>query len=421
MTDPAEDSLGLPSGYGQYDIPLILGSKFYNKDGSLRSALQEEHSLWGDIIHVNGQPWPLMNVQPRKYRFRFLNAALSRNFALYFAKSTNVGTKLPFKVIASDAGLLEVPVQTSDLFVSVAERYEIVFDFSSYRGQTLELRNLKKAGGIGVDVDYLHTDKVMRFVVSNNAVGDSSVVPSSLRQVPFPPSSSGTDHTFRFERNNGEWLINGVGFTDAGSRVLAKVPRGTVEIWQLENNSGGWTHPVHVHLVDFKILQRTGGNRGVMPYEARGLKDVVWLAKNEKVLVEAHYAPWNGVYMFHCHNLIHEDHDMMAAFNVTALAEFGYKETTDFSDPMDPSWRARSYSRNDFLSRTGAFSSSSITQRVQELARQQPYSELDKVEKALDDYWKANGDGNPNSPRDTGAPPTGNSDTPIPRYRRFIA
>ena len=420
MTDSAEDSLGLPSGYGQYDIPLILGSKFYNKDGSLKSALSEDVSLWGDIIHVNGQPWPFMNVKPRKYRFRFLNAALSRNFALYFAKSTNTNTKLSFKVIASDAGLLEIPVQTSDLFVSVAERYEIVFDFSSYRGQTIELRNSKKAGGIGVDIDYLHTDKVMRFVVSNDAVSDTSVVPSSLRQVPFPPASSGTDHKFRFERSNGEWLINGVGFADAENRVLAKVPRGTVEIWELENNSGGWTHPIHVHLVDFKILQRTGGNRGVMPYEAKGLKDVVWLAKNEKVLVEAHYTPWNGVYMFHCHNLIHEDHDMMASFNVTALSNFGYNETTDFSDPMDSRWRARSYSRNEFVGRSGAFSSSSITQRVQGLARQQPYSELDEVEQALDDYWEEHGDGNPNSPRHVDGPLSEQLTGPIPRYRRFV-
>jgi bilirubin oxidase len=145
ITDKAEDSLGLPSGYGTYDIPLVLSSKYYNEDGTLQSSLGEDNSLWGDIIHVNGQPWPFLNVEPRKYRFRFLNAAVSRNFALYFVKSGNLGAKLPFQVIASDAGLLTHPVQTSDLIVAAAERYEIVFDFSQYAGQTLDLRNLAKA------------------------------------------------------------------------------------------------------------------------------------------------------------------------------------------------------------------------------------------------------------------------------------
>lgn len=96
---------------------------------------------------MNGQPWPFFNVEPRKYRFRFLNSAVSRNFDLYFAKSTATGTKLPFQVIASDAGLLTGPVSTNDLKVAVAERYEVVFDFSQYAGQTILLRNIQDAGG----------------------------------------------------------------------------------------------------------------------------------------------------------------------------------------------------------------------------------------------------------------------------------
>lgn len=398
MTDSNEDSLNLPSGYGTFDIPLILSSKFYNQDGTLQTTVGETDSTWGDIIHVNGQPWPFLNVQPRKYRFRFLNSAVSRNFALYFARTANLGGKLPFKVIASDAGLLERPVQVSNLYVSTAERYEIVFDFSSYAGQTIELRNEDKVGGYGVDEDYENTNKVMRFVVSSSPVVDTSNVPATLRSVPFPPSTTGIDHSFRFHRSNGQWLINGVGFEDVENRILAKVPRGTVEIWELENSSGGWTHPIHVHLVDFKVLQRTGSDRGVMQYESTGLKDVVWLGRGETVIVEAHYRPWNGVYMFHCHNLIHEDNDMMAAFNVTQLQNFGYNETTDFGDPMDARWRARPYSKADFIARSGIFTDDAVVNKVQTLARQQPYAELLQVDEALKQYWVANGAGNPNSP-----------------------
>ncbi|KAK6219064.1 hypothetical protein LQW54_002566 [Pestalotiopsis sp. IQ-011] len=414
VTDEAEDALGLPSGYGEYDIPLILSSKFYNQDGTLQSTADERESTWGDMIHVNGQPWPFLNVEPRKYRFRFLNSAISRSFALYFATGGNLNTRLPFQVIASDAGLLERPVSVDELYISIAERYEIVFDFTNFAGQSIEMRNEEQAGGIEVDDDYENTDKVMRFVVGSNPVDDPSNVPATLRDVPFPPSTSGIDHSFRFHRSNGEWLINNVGFEDVDNRVLAKVPRGTVEIWELENRSGGWSHPIHVHLVDFRVIQRTGSDRGVMPYEAAGLKDVVWLGRGETVLVEAHYSPWNGVYMFHCHNLIHEDHDMMAAFNVTQLENFGYNETTDFGDPMDPRWRAVDYSAADFSVRGGVFADDAITEKVQRLALEQPYSELEQVEDALTQFWTENGAGNPNSPikikRQLGVP--------IPRYRR---
>ena len=146
--------------------------------------------------------------------------------------------------------------------------------------------------------------------------------------MPFPPKKSGIDRSFKFGRTNGQWTVNGVTFADVNNRILAKPQRGAVEVWELENSSGGWSHPVHIHLVDFQILTRTGGKRSVLNYEKEALKDVVLLGVNEKVTVIARYAPYDGVYMFHCHNLIHEDHDMMAAFNVTSLADFGYPETS---------------------------------------------------------------------------------------------
>lgn len=177
----------------------------------------------------------------------------------------------------------------------MGERYEIVIDFSAYKGKTIELRNLEDVGDLGTDDDYEQTGKVMRFVVSSSGPTqpDTSVVPNTLRNVHWPtPSGNGIAHHFRFERTNSEWRINGVGFADVQNRLLANVPRGTVEIWELENSSGGWTHPIHIHLIDFKVLSRSGGRRDhVESYEAAGLKDVVYLAKGESVRVEAHYAP----------------------------------------------------------------------------------------------------------------------------------
>ncbi|KAF6794167.1 bilirubin oxidase [Colletotrichum sojae] len=387
ITDEAESALNLPTGYGVYDIPLILTSKQYNEDGTLFSTVGEKDSLWGDIIHVNGQPWPFLNVEPRKYRFRLLDAAVSRAFALYLVNSNAPNAKLPFQVITSDNGLLSKPVQVSDLYVAGAERYEIVIDFSQYAGQQLEIRNFPRAGGVGVEDDYLNTDKVMKFIVGTTTSSpDTSNVPESLRTVPFPTSSGNAiDHHFRFHRTNGEWRINGVGFADVENRMLANVPRGTVQIWELENSSDGWSHPIHVHLVDFKVIARDG-DRGVMPYEAEGLKDVVWLGRGESVLVEAHYAPWDGVYMFHCHNLIHEDSDMMAAFNVTVLPDFGYNETK-FIDPMEERWRAKPYVMSDLRMRAGPFSDASIEESVKFMASTDPYSKVEQVSEALEQYW----------------------------------
>ncbi|WDK18514.1 multicopper oxidase [Colletotrichum graminicola] len=369
IEDEAEKALDLPSGYGVYDIPLILTSKQYNDYGTLFSTKGETNNLWGDVIHVNGQPWPFLNFEPRKYRFRFLDASVSRAFALYLVNSNAPNGKLPFQVIASDGGLLTKPVQVSDLYVSPAERYEIVIDFAKYAGQRLEIRNFPKAGGVGVEDDFLNTEKVMQFVVDTTASSpDTSTVPETLRSVPFPESR-----------------INGVGFADVENRILANVPRGSVQIWELENRSDGWSHPIHVHLVDFKVIGRDG-DHGVMPYEAEGLKDVVWLGRGESVLVEAHYAPWDGVYMFHCHNLIHEDSDMMAAFNVTVLPDFGYNETK-FIDPMEERWRAKPYVMADLRTRAGPFSDTAIEECVQFMANTEAYSKVEDVSQKLGEYW----------------------------------
>jgi bilirubin oxidase len=362
--------------------PLRIGTcKSYHPSSKILHVLTC-HS-WGDVIHVNGQPWPYFNVQPRKYRFRFLNAAISRSFFLYFTRTNTANDRIPFQVIASDAGLLERPVDTTDMYISMAERYEIVIDFSAYRGQAVDLRNVAETNDVGDEDEYAHTLEIMRFHVSNTAVADPSTVPSALREVPFPPQQNDIVHRhFKFERSNGQYQINKVVFADVNNRVLAKPALGAVEIWELENDSGGWSHPVHIHLVDFKVLSRSGGRNSVMPYEATGLKDVVWLGRGETLTVEAHYQPWTGAYMFHCHNLIHEDNDMMAVFNVTAMEEKGYTQE-DFEDPMNPKWRAVSYARSDFTARSGSFSEDSITARIMEMAAEEPYNRIDEIREDL--------------------------------------
>ncbi len=239
-------------------------------------------------------------MEPRKYRLRLLDTSLSRTFSLSFQQDGTTA-KIPFNVVGSDAGLLTRPVSTNSLDISMGERWEVVFDFASFAGKNITLRNERD---VQADEDFIHTNKVMRFVVGSS-VSDTSNngnLPTTLRQVPFPPNPGTIDRFFRFERGNGEWQINGVTFADVNNRILAKPPRGKVEVWQLENNSGGWSHPIHIHLVDFQILSREG-DRPVYPYEKEALKDIVLLGEGETVKVVARYSPWDGLYMFHCHNV----------------------------------------------------------------------------------------------------------------------
>lgn len=380
LHDPAEDALGLPSG--KYDIPLALNSKQYNSDGTLYNPKDERMSLEGDVIHVNGQPWPYHTVEPRKYRLRWLDSSISRTFKLSFVDES--GKSIPFQVVGSDTGLLTKPVTSSDLEISMAERWELVFDFSSYAGQNVTVMN-QDENPRGNNDD--NTDKVMRFVVGNT-VSDSSNngnPPSSLRTVPFPANNGGkVDRSFNFEMNQGVWQVNGVTFADTKNRILANPPRGSIEIWSLTNSNGGMAHPVHIHLVDFQILSRTGGQRGVLAYEQEALKDVVLVERGETVHVIARYAPYDGVYMFHCHNLVHEDHDMMAAFNVTDLKDFGYPETTRLQDPMEPRWRAKTISSADDAQ-------SAIQQKCALFESLNAYKDVGELEDALEEYWENGG------------------------------
>lgn len=233
-------------------------------------------------------------------------------------------------------------------------------------------------------------------------------MPNALRTVPYPPNKPGVDHSLVFQHDGGLWNINGVVWSQGiDARVLAKPKRGSIEVWELINKSGGWSHPIHIHLIDFQIISRTGGSRGVQPYEQVALKDVVWLGPNERVLVIARYSPWDGVYMFHCHNLIHEviilptlssaaltvmeDHEMLAMFNVTTLADFNYTETTHFIDPMEEQYRAKPCKPGEFLSTTtwgtGEFSEAGVKDKLQWFVEKDGYKDMDKIELALEEYW----------------------------------
>jgi hypothetical protein len=203
----------------------------------------------------------------------------------------------------------------------MAERYEIVIDFAKYPvGTRVVLENHSAPNNI----DYDTTDVVMAFDVAaepthllNNTVPE--VINPDNDVMRLTPELAVATRTMEFERQGGEWTVNGQTWADVVNsgftEVVASPKLGDVEIWELQNKSGGWFHPVHIHLVDFKILDRNG--QPPLPYE-RGPKDVAYVGENETVRVLMRFGPQVGRYMMHCHNLVHEDHDMMVQFEVGA-------------------------------------------------------------------------------------------------------
>jgi FtsP/CotA-like multicopper oxidase with cupredoxin domain len=311
LHDDLERSLPIP--HGQYDVPMILKDVMFQENGDLVIDDNNQSGIYGDVILVNGVPWPRMDVEPRKYRFRVLNASVSRSYDL------SLDTGEPLVVIGTDGGLMPTPQPCGNVKVGMAERYEIVIDFSKYApGQKVTLRNRSPENNI----DYDTIGVVCQFVVGAHVTDPrSNEVPQDLNPnmnvMGLRESDAKTTRLMRFERKDGHWTVNGQTWEDvvnSGYELTVANPGfGDVEIWELENPSGGWFHPVHIHLVDFQVLDRNG--RPPEDFE-KGPKDVVYVGENEKVRVIMRFENQRGKYMMHCHNLVHEDHDMMVQFQV---------------------------------------------------------------------------------------------------------
>ena len=347
--DAAERASGLPlrgakDQYGNpFDAPLIVRDAMFDASGQLIFDDDDQSGAFGDVILVNGVPWPNMPVEPRQYRFRIIDVAASRSFELSLSVKGS-STKLPLTVVATDGGLMEIARATTSLRVGMAERDEVVIDFAGLAGKTLLLRNQSPDNNI----DFATTGTVMQFQVGSTVTNTANnrTVPGT-RLLPGPPPAMAVTatpttprRTLEFKRENGEWTINGKTWNDViasnFTAALASPKLDAVELWTLANPRGGWFHPVHIHLINFKILSRTDGRNRVFDYE-QGPKDVVYLGENETARVIARFGPQPGRYMFHCHNLVHEDHDMMHQFWVRPPDGYDPMGTRAASQPADGS------------------------------------------------------------------------------------
>jgi spore coat protein A len=298
IEDPEEEEFGLPAG--DYDVPLVLQDRKFHRDGTLKFKDGHNH-VRGRKLLVNGRPAPFLRVAARKYRFRILNASNSRGYRLALDSGE------PLIQIASDGGLLTAPTPAVTLPLWSAERAEVVVDFSKYPvGTRVVLGDRQDPDDPAALVPLLAFDV-------DREEEDTSALPAMFRPIQRMLTGS-VERTFVLEFNfdTQMWEINGKTFDPR--RIDIEPRLGDTEIWTFDNQSSS-THPMHVHLVRFQVLDRNG----LPPSPAEmGWKDTVRVGPAEVVRVVMTFEGYTGRYMFHCHNLAHEDHSMMGQMRVVA-------------------------------------------------------------------------------------------------------
>jgi spore coat protein A len=359
---------GDPANKKYFEIPLVFQDKRFNTNGSLffpasradspdqavdppYSPFNDVPPYWnptfqGDTIAVNGNTWPFLNVEQRRYRFRCLAAANFRSWVLRIVSNptTRPATSaLPIWVIGSDVGFLPRPQMVQTLPMFTAERYDIIVDFTSVPvGTNLFLINDQPAN----IADPNTTGQMMQFRVVARTSPDTSTPPANLQLPGFPDPGPN-----QFTRKLSAQSVNSTTRTIRGTTTPAqsRFALGTInssgvntprrwfdpltenpafnrtETWELHNFTAG-AHSIHIHLIQFAVVNRqnisTGAVSAPMPHET-GPKDVVFTpgvtadAPGGQITRVKMKFDRRSRYMWHCHLIDHEDHEMMRPFVVS--------------------------------------------------------------------------------------------------------
>lgn len=302
LRDEVEARLGLPSG--KYDIPISVRDARFDDSGQF--LFQMDDFFNRQVVLANGKAWPYFEVAARKYRFRIFNTANLRSFQFALADNS------PFTLIGTDGGLLAAPYTTQSVLLSPGERADIVIDFSRYPvGTELELKNIiTQAPGTPPDVS-----QVLQFRVTRTEP-DHSVVPAKLRTLPaLPPATVERSFSLLMDESSAEpaWAyINGKEYDP--DRIDTTIAYDTTEVWTVTNANKIAPHNFHIHLVQFRVLERNGV--AVTEGAETGLKDTVFLRAGETVKLQATFTGYRGVYLYHCHLFDHASMGMMAQMEV---------------------------------------------------------------------------------------------------------
>jgi manganese oxidase len=348
-------NLRLPSGTAkdwgnlEYDVNLMIADKAFDAVGQLTFDIFDFDGFLGDVMTVNLAYKPFFQVERRKYRFRILNGSVARFFKIALVNAS--GQAQPIVQIGNDGNLLPHPVTLTALDEQgIAERYDVVIDFSRYAiGDRLHLVNLcEHEDGRGPKQDLSVAEalsgtsadpcvgRFLEFIVVRPAtIADESRVPDTL--VPNPDLSAipvARERRFVFGRDGkqtriavpsygGPWAIG----TDGGEKLnadygrISAAPRfGSREVWHLINDGGGWDHPIHIHFEEGVMLARNGSAAKVPAWE-RGRKDVYRLHPDGSVTISIQFRDWGGMFMEHCHNTSHEDNSMLLRWELNGSGD----------------------------------------------------------------------------------------------------
>ena len=351
-----------------YDIGLAIQDRMFTANGQLyyqtmpMSAGSPENSIipesFGDVILVNGKAWPVLDVEPRIYRFRVLNGSDSRFYDLTLSSSQN------FVQIGSDNGLLPAPVSFTKMLIAPGERKDVLLDFSDPKlwGQTIILQNdAKTPYPKGMSVNTKTTGRIMAFRVSNplNLTYPKTSLTQSLRTPIERLSTSlaprklilfeSTDDMNRLKPMLGTFEEGVKSWSDD---ITENIDKDNTEIWEIYNFTAD-AHPIHLHMVHLQLVSRqklsasvdmvTGkplsvrlqGKPDLPAAEEAGWKDTYISYPGEVLRVIAKF-DIEGMYVWHCHILSHEDHEMMRPFLVIPkinvqkqLADISLQESGD--------------------------------------------------------------------------------------------
>lgn len=324
LRDPEEQALGLPAG--AQELPLILCDRLIARDGQLYYPVSDDPAApwvseaYGNATLCNGKLYPYVEVEPRRYRLRLINAANARHFEL------SLSSRRPFLQIGSDQGLLPAPLERMRVELYPAERADVLVDFTGLDGQAVELRQ--------------PADPILQFRVRDHGRRDvaAAPVPAALRQVPrIEPASAVRERILtvgEMDDANGNAMMMTLGGRHWSDPVTEEPVQDSIEIWSLVNLTGD-AHPIHLHLVRFQIVERrpfdlfawnarrelkyTGPGQPPPPHEA-GWKDTVRADPDMVTRIIMRFEGEPGRYVWHCHLLEHEDNEMMRPFRLLPRA-----------------------------------------------------------------------------------------------------
>ncbi len=315
INDAEEEALNLPTGI--YEIPLVIQDKRLTSSGIIYNPSMGEvmSGYMGETIIVNGEASPYTDVATRFYRLRILNGSNARIYNLALSNNADM------IIIGNDGGLIKSPSTVKNILLAPGERLDVLINFAGITTGTeifLESNVFDNAGSAQGKQGF----KIMKFRVTQT-VSDSFTLPALLSSVnAISPSASSKTRNFIINAMQMSSGMNMTGIhrindkTYDKNRIDENVSANATEIWVFDNSQGDEPHPMHLHGVHFQVLERSGGRAQLMASES-GWKDTVLVMPRETVKIVIPFSTLTGVFVFHCHNLEHEDDGMMLQYQLT--------------------------------------------------------------------------------------------------------